>query len=183
MIFQKKGPANTAEAVRLAKECAEERNIGHIVVASNYGDTARLFLDVAGRRHIVCVTHAFGFAAPGQCEMTREERAALTAAGVDVLTTTHVLSGAERGLRRKFQGISPVELMAQTLYMLGQGTKVCVEIAVMALDAGLIPYGEDIVAVGGSGRGADTVAVVAPAHAADILGTRVRHIVCKPWDC
>lgn len=182
-VFPDKGPANTENAVRLAIEAARQHNIGHIVVASNTGSTARLFLEEAQSRHIVCVTHACGFRAPGEMEISREERALLQARGVDVLTTTHVLSGAERGLSRRFQGIGPVEVMAKTLYMLGQGAKVCVEIAVMALDAGLIPYGEDIVAVGGTGRGADSVLILAPSHASSILETRIRAIVCKPWDC
>ncbi len=183
MYFAKKGPANTAETVRLAKEAAFGHGIGHIVVASNYGDTARLFADVAGRVNIVCVTHAFGYAGPGQCELTPGVRAELEGMGIRVLTTTHVLSGAERGLSRSCQGIGPVEVMARTLYMLGQGLKVCVEVGVMALDAGLVPHGEDIICVGGTARGADTAAILAPAHAASILGTRVRHIICKPWEC
>jgi len=33
--------------------------------------------------------------------------------------------------------------------MLGQGVKVAVEVAGMALDAGLIPFGEEIIALGG----------------------------------
>lgn len=183
MIFTDKGPANTAEAVRLARETAFERNIGHIVIASNYGDTAELFADIADKKHIVCVTHAFGYAGPGTCEVTQQRRAELQARGIDVLTTTHVLSGAERGLSRALNGYGPVEIMAKTLYMLGQGTKVCVEVAVMALDAGLIPCGEDIVCVGGTARGADTVAIVAPAHASRILDTRIRELVCKPYNC
>ena len=73
--------------------------------------------------------------------------------------------------------------MASTLYLFGQGTKVCVEIAAMALDAGLVPFGEDVLAVGGTGRGADTACIIRPAYTADILATRVREIVCKPWDC
>ena len=43
--------------------------------------------------------------------------------------------------------------------MFSQGTKVAVEIAVMALDAGLIPW-RAVIAVGGSGRGADTAVVL-----------------------
>ena len=181
--FPTRGPANTQEAVSLAMEAAQTHNIGHIVVASNTGATASLFLPWASKCHIVCVTHACGFRAPGEMELCGEERKKLVAHGVDVLTTTHVLSGAERGLSRKFQGIGPVEVMAKTLYMLGQGPKVCVEIAVMALDAGLIPYGEDIVAVGGTGRGADSVLILAPSHASSILETKIREVVCKPWDC
>jgi len=64
--------------------------------------------------------------------------------------------------------------------MLGQGVKVCVEISVMALDAGLIPYGEPVIAVGGTGRGADTAVIIKPAHAKDILSTRIQEIICKP---
>ena len=180
--FSTRGPANTPEAVSLAMDAAQTHNIGHIVVASNTGATASLFLPWAKKRHIVCVTHACGFRTPGEMELCGEERKKLVAHGVDVLTTTHVLSGAERGLSRKFQGIGPVEVMAKTLYMLGQGPKVCVEIAVMALDAGLIPYGEDIVAVGGTGRGADSVLILAPSHASSILETKIREVVCKLFD-
>jgi len=113
-------------------------------------------------------------------QMSEEIRRELIEAGVKVLTTTHVLSGAERGISRKFRGIYPVEIMAQTLRMLGQGTKVCVEIATMALDAGMIPYGEDIIAVGGSNSGADTAVILRPAHAADIFDTWISEILCKP---
>ena len=62
----------------------------------------------------------------------------------------------------------------------GQGVKVCVEIAVMALDAGLIPHGEEIIVVAGSGRGADTAVIMHPAHANNILETKINEILCKP---
>jgi hypothetical protein len=58
-----------------------------------------------------------------------------------------LLAGVDRAIKNKFGGIYPAELMAFTLRLFGQGAKVCVEIAGMALDAGLIPYGEDIVSV------------------------------------
>jgi hypothetical protein len=71
-------------------------------------------------------------------------------------------------------------MMAQTLRMLGQGLKVCVEIATMALDAGLIPYGEEVVAVAGSSTGADTAVVIVPAHSNRFFDTKVKEIICKP---
>ena len=104
----------------------------------------------------------------------------MTEKKVNILTTTHVLSGAERGISRKFGGIYPVEIIANSLRIFGQGVKVTVEIAVMALDEGLIPYGEDIIAVGGTGKGADTAVVIRPAHAASILDTYIAEIICKP---
>jgi hypothetical protein len=50
----------------------------------------------------------------------------------------------------------------------------------MALDAGMIPYGEEVIAVGGTGRGADTAVIIKPAHANNILDTWISEIICKP---
>ncbi|NLB53246.1 MAG: hypothetical protein GX808_09995, partial [Syntrophomonadaceae bacterium] len=72
------------------------------------------------------------------------------------------------------------EIIAQTLRMLGQGVKVAVEIAVMSLDAGLIPYGEDIISIGGSSRGADAAIVIRPAHSNHIFDTEIREIIAMP---
>ena len=58
--------------------------------------------------------------------------------------------------------------------------KVCYEVAVMAIDAGLIPHGEEIIAVGGSGRGADTAVVMKPAHAKEFFGTELLEVICMP---
>ena len=74
----------------------------------------------------------------------------------------------------------PVEVMAQTLRMFGAGTKVGVECAVMALDAGCIPFGEKVISLGGTGRGLDTAIVVTPGHAPRIFSTYINKILCKP---
>lgn len=178
MYFAEEGKINTEKTVELAIKAARENNIRHIVVASNTGMTARNFIGAG--LDITCVTHAYGYGLPGTNEMAAKDREEMTAQGIRVLTTTHVLSGAERALSSKFGGINPVEIMANSLKMFGQGVKVCVEVAVMALDAGMIPFGESIVAVGGTGRGADTAIIIKPAHAKDILGTRINEIICKP---
>jgi hypothetical protein len=112
--------------------------------------------------------------------MPENERAYLTSQGVKVLTTTHVLAGVDRGLKNKFGGIYPPEIIANSLRMIGQGVKVCVEISIMALDAGLVPYGQQVVAVGGSGSGADTAAIIVPEHSNNIFGLKVHEILCKP---
>jgi len=90
------------------------------------------------------------------------------------------MAGLDRAVRNKFGGVYPSEIIAQTLRMLGQGVKVCVEVAGMALDAGLIPYGVDVVSVGGTGRGADSAIVIAPAHSNQFFDTKIREIICKP---
>lgn len=179
MYFEKPGNINTKETVRLAVEAARERNIKYIVVASNSGSTAKL-LSEAKDINVICVAHVNGFKEPGKEEMPENVKKELESIGVKVLVTTHVLSGAERGLSKAFGGVSPVEVMAYSLRMMGQGTKVGVEISVMALDAGLIPYGERIIAVGGTGMGADTAIVITPSHAGTILETKINEIICKP---
>jgi uncharacterized protein len=178
MYWDKSGKECTVDTINLVAQAAKAKDIKYIVVASNTGSTAELFAnkDI----DVICVTHANGFKDPGKNEMSAENRSKLEALNIKVLTTTHVLSGAERAFSNKFSGIYPVEIMANTLRMFGQGVKVGVEIATMALDAGLIPYGESIIAVGGSGRGADSAIIIKPAHAKDILNTRIEEIICKP---
>jgi len=176
--FAKAGRGNTDAVVEAVCRRAAELGIQHLVVASNTGWTAEKFLDKGFK--VICVTHHVGYKGPGEDEMPREIREKLRQAGVEVLTTTHLLAGVDRSLRLKFGGLYPPEIIANTLRFFGQGVKVCVEVASMALDAGLIPYGEEVIAVGGSGRGADAACVLVPAHSNTFLDTQVKEIICKP---
>ena len=176
------GHESTAGTLRLAVECARQKTIKHLVVASASGATAERLLPYAAMFNIVCVSHVTGFTGNGEQEMSLADRGKLESGGIRVVTATHVLSGAERGLSKKFGGIYPLEIMANTLRIFGQGVKVALEIAVMALDAGTIPYGEKIVAIGGTGSGADTAVVLTPAHAQRILESRIHEIICKPYE-
>jgi len=186
VYWDEKGPKNTEKTVRLVLEKAAEKAVGYIVVASSTGRTAEKFLQEKeqkkkkDRPEIICVTYQAGFREPGQVVMMPETRSKLEEGGIKVLTTTHLLAGVDRALRFKFGGIYPAEIMANTLRMFGQGTKVCVEVAVMALDAGLIPYREEIIAVGGSGRGADTALLMVPAHSHYFFDNKIKEIICKP---
>lgn len=181
MLFEKAGKHNTEQTLEVAVEAARERKIEHLVLASNTGATARALLAIgADDLRKICVTHHVGFKEPGLDEMGPDARRELAARGFELLTATHALAGVDRALRIKFGGIDPPEIMAGALRMFGQGVKVCVEIAIMALDAGLIPFGVEIVAVGGTGRGADTACVVRPAHSNAVLDTRVVDILCRP---
>jgi hypothetical protein len=63
---------------------------------------------------------------------------------------------------------------------MGEGTKVCVEITLMAADAGLIPVDKDIVAIAGTGEGADTALRILPANATRFFDLKIREIIAKP---
>ena len=178
MLWETKGPQNTEATVKAAIKRAEHLGIKNIVVASNSGKTAELFLEKGFG--VICVTHHAGFKNPGECELEPVRRKQLQERGAQVLTTTHLLAGVDRALRLQWGGIYPAEIIAASLRMFGQGVKVCVEISGMALDAGLIPYGEEIVAVAGSGRGADTACAVLPAHSNRFFELVVKEIICMP---
>ncbi len=178
MHWPEKGRHNTGETTALALKRARELNLKHLVLASNTGATAEKFL--GNNLELVCVTHHSGFAHPGENEMDVGVRQRLEQQGVKVLTTTHLLAGIDRCLRAKFQGIYPTEIVAMALRILGQGLKVCVEVSVMALDAGLIPFGEEIVAVGGTASGADTACIIVPSHSNTFFDTVVKEIICMP---
>ena len=178
MLWGKRGSENTGGTARAALKRANELGLNNIIVASNTGSTAQYFLDKG--LSITCVTHHSGFKNPGENEMKKEMRDKLAAQGVGILTTTHLLAGVDRALRLKFGGIYPAEIIASSLRILGQGMKVCVEIACMALDAGLIPYGEEVISVAGSVHGADTACVIVPAHSHQFFDTVIKEIICMP---
>jgi hypothetical protein len=71
-------------------------------------------------------------------------------------------------------------IIANTLRMLGQGMKVVIEISVMAADAGLVRVDEEIIAIAGSGRGADYAVVLTPVNSNDFFDLKVKEILCKP---
>ena len=184
VIFAEKGWENTPETARLVCEYAREKGIRYIVIASKTGYTTDIFLDTFARAgveaHFVSVSHCYGDLGPGQCELTEEKRRELTDKGVRVITATHALSGAERGIAKRYGGVTPAILMADTLKMLGQGMKVGVEISLMAMDNGAVPYGEEIIAVGGCSHGADYAISLIPGHSNDLFATKVIDIICKP---
>jgi len=178
MYFEECGKINTKETVELAVKAAKEKGINYIIVASNEGETAEMLKDC--KINIVVVTQVNGFRQAGIQEMPEKTKIKLESYGFKVYTSAHVLSGAERSLSNKFGGISPIEVMAYSLRMFGQGVKVGVEISTMALDGGMIPYQEDIIAITGTGRGADSAIILRPAHSANILETKIKEIICKP---
>lgn len=181
VYFPKAGKANTLETLSLALNRAEELKIKDIVLASSYGYTAKQLIkfDIS-KLNVVCVTHHAGFDKPGQVELTDKTKRLLEAKGVKVFRGTHFFSGVARAMRMEFGGVYTGEIVANTYRTFGEGMKVCVEIAIMALDAGLIPYGKEIIAIAGTGQGADTAIVLKPAHGKRFFNTQILEIICKP---
>jgi hypothetical protein len=180
VYFDSMGAENTEETLRLAEARAEELGIKKIVVATTKGDTAVKAAKEYKDYKVIVVTHAAGFLGSGTQELTPENRQKIEKLGAEIFTGTHVFGGISIAARKTFATHVLGDFMANTLRMFGQGMKVAIEITMMAADAGLISPEEDVIAIAGTGRGADTAIVVKPAHAHDAFALRVKEIICKP---
>lgn len=181
VYFDRPGRENTDVTLKLAVERAKELGIKHIVVASSYGDTALKAAElIDADMQLVVVTYHTGFIREGENTMPSEVEEELKRRGAIIVRQSHILSGVERSISRKLGGVSRTETIAEALRSLfGHGMKVCIEITVMAADSGAIPI-EEVVAVGGRSRGADTAIVVRPAHMNNFFDMEVREIICMP---
>lgn len=182
VYFTKAGEQNTDALLEVVKKYVEKEDIKDIVVASTTGQTGAKASEMFKGRNVVIVTHCFGFKEPGKSELQDKYEREILANGAAIFAGTHALSSAERAVRKDFGTIQPLELMANVLRRMGEGTKVCVEISLMAADAGLISAAEDIIAIGGTGRGADTALRLHPANARKFFDLKIRQVIAKPHD-
>jgi len=185
VYFEKPGgEANTGKTLSLAKKRAEELGIKTIVVASTVGKTAVKAVGVFKGCKVIVVTHVTGMREPNMQEFTEENRKIVEGKGGIILTTTHAMGGIHRSLGPSGGPPPPSlamgDVIAMTLRMFGQGMKVACEIAAMAADAGLVRTDEEVISIGGTGRGADTALVLQPDYVHHFFNLRVKEIICKP---
>ncbi|HID05956.1 MAG TPA: hypothetical protein EYP10_02290 [Armatimonadetes bacterium] len=182
IYFDRPGAQNTDELVHAVAERCRELGIKHIVVASDSGATALKVWEAVkdlGIQLISVAEHA-GYAGGDEPSISVEQREQLERHGIKVLICSHALSGIGRSITNKFGGVTPVEIIAHTLRLFGQGMKVAVEVAVMAADAGLIPTDCEVVAIGGTGSGADCAVVIKAAHMNNFFDFEVREVIAMP---
>lgn len=181
--FKKAGSENTSQCLDIVKKAIADFNYKHIVVASTTGSTGQLFAEAlkGDNINLVVVTHSHGFKEPNTSEFPEAVKEKIIASGAKVYTGTMITHNLETALAKNFSGVYPTLLVvAQTLRRFGEGPKVCCEIVMMAADAGLIPEGEEIVAVAGTGRGSDAVAIIKSVTSKRFLELKVLEILAKP---
>jgi uncharacterized protein len=178
--FSRPGKENTEETFQLARRRADELGIKTVIVASTKGETGAKAVKLFRGFRVIVVTHSHGFAERDKQELDNDEREAIESGGGLVLTTTHAFAGVPRAIRKKFNTYETNEIIAYTLRIFGEGMKVVCEIALMSADAGLVKTSEDIISIGGTGRGADTAVVLKPANTQDFFDLRIKEIICKP---
>jgi hypothetical protein len=174
VYYPERGPENTAAVFDVVDRALAELDIHKVVVASTRGDTARYAMDrYAGRDvRLVIVPHQYGFGPEQRFPQELVERARQEGHAVHF--------GTMLFHQEKLFGEGPAQWVATFLRAFSQGVKVCVEILLMAGDAGLVTAGEQVVVVAGTGRGADTALVMTGTTSRELKAMHVSRILCKP---
>ncbi len=180
VYFDSEGKENTERTLEIAKARADELGIETILVATTTGETGAWAAEFFQGYNLVVVTQSTGFREPNEQELTEENRAAIERAGAKILTCQHAFGGVGRAVRKKLGTYELEEIIAYTLRIFGEGMKVACEIALMATDAGLVRTDQEVIAIAGTGRGADTAVVLVPANAQTFFDMRILEVLCKP---
>ena len=174
VYFEKPGEENTGAVLDLVDEALAVTGIKKVVLASTRGNTAKSAMDrYAGKDiRLVIIPHQFGFREKREFAEEIEKRAH---------DEGHILHwGTMLFHTDKLYGNDVPTLIANYLRCFCQGFKVCVEILLMAGDAGHVEQGEEAVVVAGTGKGADTAMVMTGATSMDFRKMHISRILCKP---
>jgi uncharacterized protein len=180
VYFDKPGKENTEAVFELAKKRAQELGIKTVIVASTTGETAVKAVEALKGFKVVIVTHVTGSKEANVNPMSDENRKLVAARGGITVTAAHAFGSIDRAMRRSFNMMGLGETIASVLRVFGQGMKVVCEIPLMAADAGVVRTDEEVVCIGGTGRGADTAVVLNPVNTTDFFNLKVKEVICKP---
>ncbi|HMK56172.1 MAG TPA: pyruvate kinase alpha/beta domain-containing protein [Dissulfurispiraceae bacterium] len=182
VYFEKTGRENSGACLERVKDELKEGAKRHVVIASTTGETGLMFAEAlkGSDLNVVVVTHSAGFRGPNTFEAGNNTLEQIRMTGAKIFTGTILTHSIETSLNSRFNGVYPAMIIANSLRRFGEGAKVCCEIVMMAADAGLIPEGEEVIAVAGTGYGADTVMVLKSAASKRFLELRVLEILAKP---
>ena len=174
VYFENTGKGNTEALFDIVDNALVGLDIHKIVLASTRGYTAQVAIDrYKGQKvQLIIIPHQYGFG-PGQ-RFPKELVEKAEKQG-------HVVHfGTMLFHQEKMFGVGPAQWVADFLRAFSQGVKVCVEILLMAGNAGLVQQGEQVVVVSGTGSGADTALVMTGATSTNIKAMHISRILCKP---
>jgi hypothetical protein len=180
VYFERRGPDNTKDTLKVARERAGALNITDIVVASYTGSTGASACEMFKGFNVVVVGGVYGFEKPNSIAMLPQNRTIIEGHGGHILFTGHAFGMMGRAVKNKFGAIQVDEIVANVLRLLSQGVKVGCEITCMAVDAGLIRSGSECIAIAGSATGADTAIVLRATNTHTFFDMRILEVICKP---
>jgi len=188
VYFEKPGKANTDKVIEVVAKRLEEGDLDTVIVASTTGYTALKLSDALGdRARIISVAETplireWGYEYPcldPENKAELERRGVIVADKIPYLLHSSVLDYSE------WKAPTPEIIMRETLYAFGQGLKVAVEVVLISVASGFVEPFQDVIAIGGTSRGADTAIVMnatLPNHAFSEDAEkrmRVKEILCK----
>ena len=182
--FDKQGENYTDELITAVSEKLDvSPQIKRILIASATGESAlKLREAISDDIEIINVTHHMGFSGANESDISDDMIKKLEKQDVKTYFGAHAFSGAARGVTNKYGGYSPLDVVADTLRMFSHGIKVAAEISIMAADAGLVPVGEEIIAIGGRGHGVDSAVILTPVNAKNLFDMEIHEIIAMPRD-
>ena len=161
--FDSPGKSNTQDVIEAVKKRLEDVDVEYVIVASTSGETAIQLSDALGDSvKIVSVSESAlvsEWGAKYPC-MDAERKAELERRGVIVAERVPYFFHSSPLDGGKWSVPAPEVIVRETLYSFGQGMKVAVEVAMLAVACGYIEPFQDVIAMGGSGRGSDTAALL-----------------------
>lgn len=172
--FEEAGEQNTERVFDLVDRAMQEEGITKVVLASTRGGTAVHAMDRYKGRDVrlIILPHQYGTRAEQRFPDELVERARREGHVVHFGTMLFAMG--------RLFGFSVGSAVQDFLRVFCQGFKVCVELVLIAGDAGLVGVGEKVIVVAGTGRGADTAMVATGATTCNLKDLHVSRILCKP---
>lgn len=117
-------------------------------------------------------------------EYSQEELEKLKELNVKIVGGTPTLWNIDRSFMKKYGGLSTQEIINDTLRLFCPGIRVCVEVALMSADNGVVPVNEEAIVMAGTERGLDTAVIMKASYSVKMFdlydGMEIREIICKP---
>ena len=166
VYFDEPGPQNTEDVIETVAKRIESTGIGYVVVASHSGVTALKFAETLKNNRvkakILCVTSGPARKRKGKDwpSISQEMRKKLIDS--DVVIVERALNVFEEPIVEdsRWPSLTPGHIMREVFYTLGQGFKVAVEVALMSVVSGYLDSKQEVIAVGGTGKGCDTAIIM-----------------------
>lgn len=161
--FDEPGEGNTMLVIEAVSRRLKTDGIREVIVASTSGETAVQFAqELQDKAELICVSEApyWQELKKEWSSLKQEYRRELEKRGVAIIDRAPYVFHSSVLEAARWHAVSPERLVRETLYFYGQGMKVAVEVALMAVSCGYVAPYKDVIAVGGSGKGADTAIVL-----------------------
>jgi len=160
--FDAPGEENTSDVFDCAKERASELGIKHILIPSVRGVSAEKALDFFASADVTLF-----FVGTDPTRFSPETKKRIDDAGFKLAFYKEV----------DYQYLDEVK---NAFRRFGQGTKVAVELTLIATQVEIVEPGTEVVALGGSSKGLDTALVIKAATSDEFYELEIREILCKP---